>query len=177
MGLFNIIYSNLPPQLLPVRLRKSVHKAWLRTLVNGSVLQLYNTFFANRTANIYYLAHTSQVCYIEAALNDAFDPTLRRIYISDPNYRSPHYTYLDIELASTGTIDPVAKNSEIGAVSYDAPIYLFSDSEMSLGYAGFIVYVPTVLGLLSDVNLSNQLFALVNKYRLPGKSDWVAINF
>ena len=173
MGLFDIIYNNLPPLLMPVRLRKPLHKAWLRTLVNGSVLQLYNSFFANREANIYYLAHNSQVCYMEAALNDTFDDTLRRIFISDPHYIVPFYLYLDIEMVNAF----LALDSEIGTVTYDAPIYLYTEAEMSTGIAGFIVNLPLVLGIISDVNMYNQLAALVNRYRLPGKSDWTVVQF
>jgi hypothetical protein len=158
MGVFAIIYNSLPPVLMPVRLRTAIHKAWLRAMVNGSVGVLYGSFTAMRNANVYRLSHTSQVCYMEAALNDIFDSTLRRIYIADAMIVEPVWIYTVAEG------HPVALYTD----GESAPIALYTAGEVAASVAGFVVWVPT--GLVYDVV---RLRALVNLYRLPSMTNWV----
>ncbi len=168
MGLFDIIYSNLPATILPVRLRRVIHKAWLKALIAGSVGALYIRFRANRANNLYILAHNGQVCYLEAALNDMFDNVNRLIYISDPPYRDPIYLYRNVEHKQVY----VATNGEAGTTVYPSPVYLFTYSEIAFSISGFIVNVPAAL--VYDVD---RLKALVNKYRLPSKTNWIISTF
>ncbi len=118
MNIFNIDYPALVNYLLPVRKRKTVRIAWLKTLV-APVVYVYNLFYTNRANNLYYLQHTSQVCFLLAALNDIFDPTLKRIY--------------------------------------------YSDGLVSLSFHAYI-NIPSSLAVNTD-----QLNAVINKYRLPGR--------
>ena len=68
--------------LLPVKLRTGSVYSLISAMVSG-VVHIYNTLLSYNSNVTYKLAHTSQVWSIEDALNDRFDPQLRRIYIQD----------------------------------------------------------------------------------------------
>ncbi len=170
MGIFNINYANLVSTLLPVRLRKPIQTAWLKALVSGSMLPLYNTFSSNRSNNLYFLSHCSQVCFLEATLNDNFDNTSRRIFISDMYIANQLYVYLDIE----SYFDFIGLDSEIGSTSYSSPSWLYTGAEMSAATNGFIVNIPIIY---SGVISSFRIRSLVDKYRLPGYGSYFILYF
>ena len=68
--------------LLPIKLRTGSVYGLISAMVSGLV-HSYNTLLSYNNNVTYKLAHTSQVWSIEDALNDRFDPQLRRIYIQD----------------------------------------------------------------------------------------------
>ena len=168
----DIVYNDVVSVQPPVRLRKAVHVAWLKALVKGSVGVLYDWYKVWRGGNVYYLAHNSQVCYMEAALNDTFDPVDRRIYIKDPIYFDTLYAYLDAEVLPVW----LALDSEIGGTPYDAPVYAYTDAELGAAVAGFVVWVPASLTIPITIG-SARLAALVNRYRLPSKKSWIVRTF
>ncbi len=170
MGLFNINYDNLLSSLLPVRLRQPVQKAWLKALLAGSVLKLYNFFSISRSSNLYFLSHGSQVCFLEAALNDSFDNSSRRIYITDMYIASQVYVFLNIE----SRFDFIALESEIGSTAYPSPSWLYTDTEMSAATNGFIIHIPIVYS--STVSF-HRVKSLVDKYRLPGYGAYFILHF
>ena len=163
MSVFDVDYNVLVKQLLPVRLRQSKMIAWLKCLV-APVKWLYDLFKTFRNNNLYLLAHDSQVCYQEAALNDTFDPINRGIYISDGVYVDPVYVYLIPELKPV-FIDLA---SEVGTSVIPAPdpvpLYLDMEIYAGLGAYTFIVNVPVAITF--DMA---RLRALVDLYKLPGK--------
>lgn len=167
MGFFDINYDTLRVQLLPVRLRKSVMKAWLRCLVIP-VKWLYNLFMTNRENNLYFLAHNSQIVYLEAALNDVFDPISRGIFIEDGPYEDPLFTYLIPEERPLW----IGLSSEAGTVAYPVPMALFTDAETSLLGNAFIVNVPS--GVTFD---ADRMKALINRYRLAGRSIYQIVTY
>ena len=171
MGFFDIDYDSLVQQLLPVRLRQSVMIAWLKALVSP-VKWLYNLFKAKRKSNLYLLAHDGQVCYLEAALNDAFDPITRGIYITDGPFKDPLYLYLDTEVKPVwlGLI------SEEGTTTYPDPEILFTDTETyALGIC-FIVHVPMLVAIGAGYDVI-RLKALVDLYRLPGRYSYSVVTY
>lgn len=170
MGLFNINYDNLFSTLLPVRLRKPIQLAWLKALLAGSVVRLYNVFSTNRFDNLYFLTHCSQVCFLEAALNDSFDNTSRRIYITDMYIANQFYVFLNIETR----FDFISLDSEVGSSAYPSPSWLYTDTEILATTNGFIVHMPIVyFGTIS----SARIRSLVDKYRLPGYSSYFILYF
>ena len=162
MGSFDVNYDVLRVQLLPVRLRKDRMKAWIKCLISP-VKYLYDLYKLFRAAKLYDLAHNSQVCYMEAALNDVFDPEARRIYISDGEYEVPTFVYTVPEERTLY----LATDGELPLIDYDAPIYLNLDSETYVMGWQFIVYYPA--GLVFDMA---RLKAIVNRYRLPSKKNY-----
>ncbi len=165
MTVFDVDFNVLVRQLLPVRLRQAVTLAWLKCLV-APVKWIHSFFMVNRQNNLYLLSHNGQVCYLEAALNDIFDPDNRRIFIDDPLFRDPVYTYLINEEKPVflGLV------SEIGVSSIPAPnpVPLYLESELyNGGGTSFIINVPLVLSLTPGQMA--RFTALVDRYKLPAR--------
>jgi len=164
MGLFDVDYNTLLWQNLPVRLRKNIHYSWLRCLI-APVVYLHNLFKTSRENNLYRLTHNSQVCYMEAMLNDTFDNTARGIFISDADYHDPVYVY---ELAED---KPVFLDmlSEIGTGIIPAPdpVPLYTGAETNFTAPFFIVNVPSAV--VFDLT---RMKAMIDLYRLPGRNNY-----
>ena len=167
MTTFDIDFGKLITQLLPVRLRKQKTMRWLQCLV-APVIELYSLFIANRTTNLYVLGHNSQITYLQAVLNDMFDPISRRIYIDDGTYTDPLFIYL------VGENEPVWMGlvTEIGITTYPNPEWLYTESETISSGNCFIVKVPS-----SIVFDTYRMRGLVDKYRLPGKGSYSIVLF
>ena len=133
--------------LLPTFLRKPKLVAWLRTLATPLHKLLY-AFQQARTADLYNLAHNSQVCYLRKALNDEFDPQQRRIRIDDGKQNERLYIY------------PRSANRPL----FLGKVFLYQRGDYIDGGVDFIVVIPQ--GLQYD---KYKLEALVNFYKLAGK--------
>jgi len=140
--------------LLPVKLRTGSVYGLISAMVSG-VVHIYNTLLSYNSNVTYKLAHTSQVWSIEDALNDTFDPQLRRIYIAD---------------AGGNVIIPLQRDSDLD------PYILGSDTEGTImilqpdsGYTGgdydFIVMLPYAFAQ-ADIY---RLKSIVDYYKLAGK--------
>lgn len=166
MAFFDINYDTLIPQLLPVRLRLPVTIAWLKALVSPTKW-LHSVFKQNRKSNLYDLRHNGQVCFLEAVLNDAFDPVARGIFITDGAFRDPLFTYLDTELKPLW----LGLQSEAGTTPYPDPEVLFTEAECYVLGICFIVNVPAVATWALSYDVV-RLRALIDKYRLPGRTNY-----
>lgn len=153
-NIYIIDWSRLVRWLLPVRLRQSRTVAWLMALI-APVQSLYAAFIAYRDECSYFLNHTSQVVYMEAAMNDVFDPVNRGIYIVDGAVYDPLWLYQEAEL----------KPLYVRMASESSPQWLYTELETLVGQADFIVRVPVAVTFDMD-----RLKALIDKYRLAGKS-------
>lgn len=69
--IFRVEFDKWVLSLLPTLLRKKVMYALCRAAV-APIRSLYEQFVAKREAHNYALHHNGQVCYLRAALNDAF---------------------------------------------------------------------------------------------------------
>lgn len=156
MSLFDVDFKALVKYVLPVRLRGANMQAWLNALVSP-VVYLYGLFYTNRTNNLYRLVHNGQVVYLQAALNDVFDATLRRITITDSIEYYPVFVYRAVELKPV----PLYIGSE------NKPVTLYNAAEVNSTVNGFIVQVPTAITFNTA-----QMKALVNKYRLVSKNQY-----
>ena len=133
--------------LIPTFLRKPKLIAWLRTLATPLHKLLYD-FQQARQADLYNLAHNSQVCYLRKALNDEFDPQLRRIKIEDGRQNQRLYIY------------PRSANRPL----YIGKVFLYQRGAYIDGGVDFVVVLPQ--GMEYD---RYKLEALVNFYKLAGK--------
>lgn len=144
---FNVDWVRLVMILIPTFLRSEFMKAWLSLLVDGIEVVHYQ-WLQVRKANIYNLAHNSQICYLRAALNDRFDPSLRRITISSGNAFTRQYIYTDGE----------EKPKFLGVM------YLYDDADYEDTGVDFIVKVPI------DIYFSiYAMTALIDYYKLAAK--------
>ena len=138
--MYNLNIDKLLVMLTPTFLRKPKLVAWLRTLATPLHKLLYE-FQQARQADLYNLAHNSQVCYLRKALNDEFDDEQRRIRIEDGKQKQRLYIY------------PRSANK---------PLYQRGD--YIDGGVDFIVVLP------KDLTYDKyKLEALVNFYKLAGK--------
>ena len=136
--------------------------AWLNVLVSP-VVYLYNMFMAYKYNIDYTVAHTPQVCFIQAVLNDSFDTALRRISIIDGPDKEPLYVFETLE----------SKPAPLYGTSESKPIALLTDNEiLNLG-PDFVVQVPTIVTTIPGWNL-NYLNALISQFALAGKTHVIA---
>ena len=167
MTIYDVDFTTLVKQLMPVRLRQSKMVRWLQCLI-VPVIELYQYFTANRSNNLYWLGHNGQVVYLQAVLNDIFDPISRRIYIDDGGITDPLFVYLNAETTPLW----LGKMSEAGSTWYPDPQWLFTTAETTASGFCFVIKVPTVV-----VFDTYRLRALVDKYRLPSKANYSIVLF
>ena len=158
---------------MPVRLRTTIHKAWLKCLA-GPVIYLKSLFDTNRTDNLYTLAHSSQVCYLQAVLNDVFDPIARGIYIADGPYVDPDFIY-KVDEDKPLFIDLVAEVGT-GIIPHPDPVPLYTGCETYIAGVQFMVMVPSAVAAAPGYDVY-RLKALVNEYRLVSKNNYTVITF
>lgn len=145
--MYNLNIDKLLVLLTPTFLRKPKMVAWLRALATPLNKLLYQ-FQQARTADLYNLAHNSQVCYLRKALDDEFDSLLRRIHIEDGKQNARIYIY------------PRSSNKPL----YLGKVYLYQRGSYIDGGVDFVVVLP------QDLEYDRyKLEALVNFYKLAGK--------
>lgn len=143
---FEINFAKLAVLLLPLALRKTLMIALNKAMVQP-ITSLHYQFMQKRTKDNYQLAHNSQVCYLQAALNDSFDVEARRIIITDGNKFKRSYIYTRAE----------NKTKWLGTFS------LYARADYADTGIDFIVEVPT------ETYNKHGMEALINKYRLASK--------
>jgi len=152
--MYNLNIDKLLVLLTPTFLRKPKLVAWLRMLATPLHKLLYD-FQRARQADLYNLAHNSQVCYLRKALNDEFDPQLRRIKIEDGTRNIRRYIY----------------QRNVNRPLYLGRMFLYLRGNYIDGGVDFVVVLPR--GLEYD---KYKLEALVNFYKLAGKRWTIRID-
>jgi len=151
MNTYKINLSRLVVLMLPVSLRTSTFIAFLFSFV-VSIQRLYVAFMNYRKDVAYRMNHNSQVCYLQAVLNDNFDFIQRRIYITDAEFE--------------------AWSKFLWKEEFDRPIMLGTymlQSDRFIGVDGmdFIVHVPYALNL--DRDEYARMHSLLRYYKLASK--------
>lgn len=143
---FHIDFKKLLRWMLPLRIRAIRILAFVYAF-NNEITRVYLLFKQNRKGNLYRLHITPQVCYLEQLLNDRYDFTQRRIYITDGLDKPPVYVY---------------QNSELKPV-YLGTVIIYTGGESGDLKDDFIIYVPV------DLVFENaEMRSLVNIYKLAG---------
>lgn len=143
----DLIGNNTSPRMRSYELNE------IQKVFNHYLKTLFDKLYSNYQKNLYELSMNGQVIYLEHLLNDAFDITLRRIYISDS---AVFYRYI-FNQNEGETPSYVYNTSETN----NDQIYLYNEEEAS---TTFIIYVP--VGLVTNWDLFNTL---VKKYKLSSK--------
>jgi len=81
-NIYIVDYNALIRQLLPSILRKLKLIAFIKSLI-APIITLYSDFIVFKDQAIYKSEHNGSVTLLQKALNDAFDPTNRGIYINN----------------------------------------------------------------------------------------------
>lgn len=133
-NVYNIDFNKLVSDLQLPMLRKPLVLAFAKSLV-APVVTLHESFIKFRKDSLYKVKHNSQVVYLRAALNDSFDPVLRRIQIANAVIEQPIWIY-----------EPLDDKPVFVFESFDnAPVYLRESFEFFGGGNDFIVHVPMSL--------------------------------
>lgn len=156
MRRYRIDINGLIKLLVKFSLRKPKRLAGLNALTYPIVI-LWNGFLKFLQDKVYELNKTSQVVHIEAVLNDRWDAGLRRIYLTDGDSVEPLYIYRVAESKPAPIIYQDAEGEP-------AP-YIYTDNELNAVTIDFIIHVPVFITFDEE-----EMKALVNKYRLPGKA-------
>jgi len=157
-----INYTKLVEQRIPEDFRKDKAIAFFKVFVSPFVL-IYNSLLSFRTLLLYKLSITPQVVYLEKMLNDRYDDTERRIYITDGKEYTPLFLYQKSELKPTFLF----LKSETGFLK----TLLYLKNETGQFTFDFVVHVPSVVSFNS-----NELVALVNNYKLASKTFKIQIH-
>lgn len=146
---YKIDFNRLILLLLPTFLRKPILFGYLRALISP-IVSLHYRWEQMRNANLKTLSYNGQKCYLRGALNDYFDPELRRITINDTAQLEQDFIYTQ------------AENLDV----YLGVMYLEQDFNYVSGVVDFLVNVP------NDIlnNKVNEITALLDFYKLAGKS-------
>lgn len=145
---YKVDYNKLVILLLPTFLRKSKIINFLQCLV-FPIGQLYYTWTQLRNDNLYKVEHNAQVCKFRKALNDRFDQTQRRIYITDGNKYEREYLYTTAE----------------NRPRYLGVMYLHQTQDYADTGVDFIVWTPKEI----ITTQYYELVALIEFYKLGGK--------
>ena len=130
-NVYNINWRKFIIENLEVDLRRVKTVKWLEVLFKP-IIWLHIEFLAFRTQALYKVNHNSQICYLQAVLNDSFDNTQRRIIIRNAILREPLWFYEPEENK------PVLFYEE----SDNKPVYFREESEFIGDGADFLVLVP-----------------------------------
>lgn len=148
--------------LFPVQIRGAKNVAWIGALL--APMQSLNALFVVLATGIrYYLGFTGQVGNLEHLLNDQFDDTQRRIYITDPagTYVFTTFVFNAIEQQPTATI---YNTSEVSA---SATAVLRNLSEVFAAGIDFIVKIPVSLNTSA---FKTKMGALINRFKQAGRT-------
>lgn len=165
MNIYNVNYPRYVTSLVPVPKREPITLAWLKCAVKP-LIELQATFRAFRDSTAYKLAHTGQVCYLQAVLNDEFDPNLRRIRIGNVGYLEPVW---------------FAHPEEHEEVWHDdqEPVW-YDDTSSFINNVDFYVLVPVALQPTTPAGVlafETRMTAFINYYKLYSKNfliKWVS---
>lgn len=145
---YKVDFDKLILLLLPTFLRKPVLFGYLKALISP-IASLHYRWSKMRDENLKKLSYNCQRCYFRGALNDKFDPVLRRITFDDTLSLQQDYIYTP------------AENLDV----YLGTMWL----EQDFNYAGSTVdYLVLVPRDIMNAKL-NEIVALIEFYNLAGK--------
>lgn len=149
--MFNLDIKKVTVWQTPAWLRKPTVLVILLA-VTWPLRQVYNSFVAFMAAKLYRLSHNSQVCYLEAVLRDAFDTTLRRIFISDFDGRERIYFWPEVDRRD---------------VDFSETQYFWPESDYADSGIDFTIHLP--LDIVTNAAQMAYLKSLANEYKMAGK--------
>lgn len=152
--MFNITFKNIALLNTPISLRKEKNLVWLDVLVK-LINDLKSVLLGFREDQLFFLAHNSQVIYLEHILNAKFNNGGSEIYIEDGNDKTKTYIFNKSEGAA---ITYYYNKSELKPQKY-----LYNRIEQT-PLVAFIVKVPSILIFDED-----EMSTLIKRLKLAGK--------
>lgn len=158
---YNTNYSLLVTLLLPIRLRKNITAILLRSLVRP--LELISESFIEYIEALVVSAN-SQVCYMEAMINDEFDFIERRIKIRT--------TDVDLEALITWK---KTTNKRILIPSHNTDQRFLLNAKGQIGANGKDFEIVFPLGYTLSESEMTKLKQIVNRHKLSTKK-YIVVN-
>lgn len=158
--IYTINWGTLIQWLIPTFLRKPIHFNWLMSLAQP-VMTLHAQFLLFRDKSNYKLQHNSQVCSMEAVLNDQFDPMLRRIRIDNGVVREPVWFWEPVE------------NQPVWFYDNNPAVYFYEQDYLAEELADFTVIVPSDLltgNITADTQMERLMRSFIDYYKLYSKN-------
>ncbi len=151
---YRVHFDYLATLLLPSLLRRPLLLAWLKALL-APLRQRYYDFLVYAEATRIELTYNSQTIVLEGALNDQFDPTLRRIIIdnSDTELQPLYFNFLSEQQPEKYILFA----AESPPWTY---AYLYNEFTSQID---FTVHVPLVL---RTPQRTDQLQARIRRFKL-----------
>lgn len=162
MNVYQIQWPVLIKRLLIIVLRKPTIEAFLKALTAHSTA-LHTEFKEFRLNCLYRINHNSQICYMEAVLNDYFDSNLRRIRIVNVTFKEPIYFYEPEENREVFHYEPEDNKS----------VYYRDDDEFTGDGVDFVVMVPPDLQPVTEsaeIALKTRMSGQIDYYKLYSKN-------
>lgn len=150
--MYSVNYKKLIVWMIPHWLRKNVVLILAQACV-WLIIQTYNAFIRFVDAKLYRVRHNSQVCYLRAVLNDAFDNLPRRILIDDFDGLERIYFWAEADQRD---------------IDFSVTQYFWADNAYADSGVDFTVKLPTDI-VTTDPEMK-RLMANLNEYKLPGKN-------
>ena len=143
-------------------MRKPKLLAFVKALVTP-IVYLYDRFISFKDVSIYKLTHNSQVCYMEAVLNDSFDNASRRIVIRNARILEPNWLYHPEDNKPKFFYDE----------EDDKPRFLYDPDAFEGDGVDFTVIVPVDIrpSVLQDlIAFETKMKGLIDYYKLYSKN-------
>lgn len=145
---YEVDYKRLAILLLPPFLRKPRNVAYVQALLSP-IDEVHYGWKQKRQRDWYKIQHNGQVCKLRKVLNDAFDPSERRIYITDGNSFPRKYIYTR------------AENKPV----FLGKLFIYRHAEYEGTGSDFIVFAPPDIIAAQ----TNEMKALIEFYKLASK--------
>jgi len=158
---FNVDIERFIKLSLPVSFRQSKILAWLNALF-APIKTNYARFTAFKISVFYILSHNSSIVLLQKMLNDKFDNTERRIYISNVQRSDINRFYYANENKEFG----IYNEGSVQKGFY----YVFQNQDTSPDY---IVHIPEEYKPFHPLNLEKFLVKIrseINRYNHYSKS-------
>lgn len=162
MNIYNVSWNVIADEFPLMALRKPLVRIFTRALVLPFQM-LHIDFLNYREKSLYRIGHNSQICYMEAVLNDLFDNSLRRIRIVNVAFKEPIYFYEPEENRDVLFYEP----------GDDRPVFFREPEDFAGEGVDFVVCVPPVLqpgSEAAELAYLTRMGAQIEFYKLYSKN-------
>jgi hypothetical protein len=173
MKIFDLNINKLNVLLLPTFLRAEKGILLFLNAFATALQHLLTAVKTNRENNFYGLSITSQICYLEKALNDRFDRTNRGIVITDGTPLETPYIFQAAEQRPL-YIFTAAEISAGQSPARAVPLWLPGEAGGFAGGVSFYINVPANV-LQNSAEKETEILAFAAKYKLVGKMCKVTV--
>ncbi|MFT3750975.1 MAG: hypothetical protein QM768_21860 [Agriterribacter sp.] len=150
---YDIKPTRLARWMTPKPNRKPGFMAFMQALL-FPLFYAHDRFIRYREAKLYQIMITPQVAMLELLLNDKYDSSEKRIYITDAEWHLPVFLFQEDEL------QPVYF---FRADEPDEPVWLYTEGEAGEAKTDFVVHVPDTITLNEP-----EMRSYLDQYRLFG---------